>query len=374
MSKLQDLIDRLCPDGVEYVEIQKICNIITPPYKLKRNEYKLIGKYPIIDQGQKFIIGYTDDNLAILDKDEYILFGDHTREVKFVDFAFAQGSDGLKVIKVKGNVNTKYLYYCLKNLDIQSEGYSRHWTKLKVKVIPTPDLQIQIEIVRILDNFTELTTELTMELTTELTARKKQYEYYREKMLTFGYNVERVKLEEILTYEQTTKYIVSDTKYNDSFNIPVLTAGQSFILGYTNENTGIYNASKDNPVIIFDDFTTSFHWVDFPFKVKSSAMKILKLKDATNANFRYLYYAMKCIKYMPKEHKRQWISIYSKIKIPLPSLEEQQKIVDILDRFDTLCNDITKGLPAEIEARQKQYEYYRAKLLNFKEKANKNEL
>lgn len=85
----------------------------------------------------------------------------------------------------------------------------------------------------------------------------------------------------VLDYEQPTKYIVKNAKYDDNFNIPVLTAGQSFILGHTNETTGIYEASKENPVIIFDDFTTSFHWVDFNFKVKSSAMKMLRLKRYT---------------------------------------------------------------------------------------------
>lgn len=174
----------------------------------------------------------------------------------------------------------------------------------------------------------------------------------------------------VMDYEQPTKYIVKDTKYDDEFEIPVLTAGQSFILGYTNESTGIFEASTDNPVIIFDDFTTSFHWVDFNFKVKSSAMKMLRLKKdrSHDANFRYLYYVMKNIQYVPVDHTRQWIEKYSKFKIPLPLIEEQQRIVDILDHFDRLCNDISEGLPAEIEVRQKQYEYYRDKLLTFKKK------
>ena len=85
-------------------------------------------------------------------------------------------------------------------------------------------------------------------------------------------------LGEILDYEQPTKYIVKSTDYDDSYETPVLTAGQSFILGYTDEVDGVYCASKEDPVIIFDDFTTSFHWVDFDFKVKSSAMKMLKLR------------------------------------------------------------------------------------------------
>ena len=93
---------------------------------------------------------------------------------------------------------------------------------------------------------------------------------------------EQRKLGETLKYEQPGAYIVDSTDYDDSYETPVLTAGQSFILGYTNETDGIKNASHDNPVIIFDDFTTSSHFVDFPFKVKSSAMKLLTLKDESD--------------------------------------------------------------------------------------------
>lgn len=165
----------------------------------------------------------------------------------------------------------------------------------------------------------------------------------------------------VMDYEQPTKYIVKDTKYDDEFETPVLTAGQSFILGYTNESAGIFEASTDNPVIIFDDFTTSFHWVDFDFKVKSSAMKILRLKKdkSHNADFRYLYHVMKNIQYVPVDHTRQWIEKYSKFKIPLPPLPIQKEIVNILDKFTKLTAELT----AELTARKHQYEYYRDTLL-----------
>ena len=169
--------------------------------------------------------------------------------------------------------------------------------------------------------------------------------------------VEYVKLGDCLKYEQPTKYQVSSKDYLDD-GIPVLTAGQTFILGYTDEISGIYLASKDKPVIIFDDFTTSFHWVDFNFKVKSSAMKLLT-PCSDCINFRYIYYAMKCIKYDTLEHSRQWISNYSQILIPLPPLEIQSRIVEVLDKMTTLT--------AELEARKQQYEYYRDKLLIFNE-------
>lgn len=159
----------------------------------------------------------------------------------------------------------------------------------------------------------------------------------------------------VVTFEQPTKYIVKSTKYNNDFSIPVLTAGQSFILGYTDETDNIYNASKNNPVIIFDDFTGAFKWVDFPFKVKSSAMKMLQA-DKNRTTLRYIFHVMGNIGLTSSEHKRLWIGIYSNIKIPLPPLSMQSEIVRILDNF------------TELTARKKQYGYYRDSLLTFREK------
>lgn len=178
--------------------------------------------------------------------------------------------------------------------------------------------------------------------------------------------VEFKKLGAILDYEQPTKYIVKSTDYNDLYPTPVLTAGQTFILGYTNETTGVYVATKDNPTIIFDDFTTSFHWVDFNFKIKSSAMKMLRPK-VPNISFRFIYYAMKCINYEPVDHSRHWKSKYSQFEIPLPPLDVQNEIVRILDTFTSH----TAELQAELQARKEQYEYYRNKLLTF-DKDDKN--
>ena len=178
------------------------------------------------------------------------------------------------------------------------------------------------------------------------------------------YNTEWEKLENLLDYEQPSKYIVKTTNYNNKFNVPVLTAGQTFVLGFTDEEENIYKASKQNPVIIFDDFTSGNHWVDFDFKVKSSAMKMLKPNKGVN--LRYCYYYMQTINIDSTEHKRLWISKYSKIKILLPSLPVQGYVVSILDKFDTLVHNISEGLPKEIEERKKQYEYYREKLLSFK--------
>lgn len=134
-------------------------------------------------------------------------------------------------------------------------------------------------------------------------------------------------LGELLPYEQPTEYIVESTDYDDSYKTPVLTAGKSFIIGYTNETKGIYTKL---PVIIFDDFTTSSKYVDFPFKVKSSAMKILSVNSEI-ADLKYLFYKMQTIQFDSANHKRYWISEYSKIKLDLPTLTEQQRIVNRIE-------------------------------------------
>ena len=147
-----------------------------------------------------------------------------------------------------------------------------------------------------------------------------------------------VRLGELLSYEQPTKYIVESTEYCDEYSIPVLTAGQTFILGYTNENSGIKYASKDNPVIIFDDFTTSSHYVDFQFKVKSSAMKLL-YSTSSNNNFYFIFQVLSRINYKPENHERHWISKFSLFEILFPSLPEQEAIGTF---FQTLDQEIAQ--------------------------------
>ena len=174
--------------------------------------------------------------------------------------------------------------------------------------------------------------------------------------------VEYRRIGDIADYEQPSNYLVKSTDYNDEFKIPVLTAGQTFILGYTNEKEGIYNASPEKPVIIFDDFTGAFKWVDFPFKAKSSAMKMITSKS--DVLIRYLFYLMGFLNYSSDEHKRLWISVYSELQVPVPPLEVQREIVRMLDSFTLLTAELT----AELIARKKQYEFYRDKLLSHDEK------
>ncbi|MBH0240630.1 restriction endonuclease subunit S [Helicobacter pylori] len=173
--------------------------------------------------------------------------------------------------------------------------------------------------------------------------------------------VEFRKLGEVLEYDQPNKYCVTSKEFDKSYPTPVLTAGKTFILGYTNEKDNIYQASKSSPVIIFDDFTTATQWVDFPFKVKSSAMKILLPKNPT-INIRFIFFYMQTIPYnIGGEHARHWISRYSQLEVPIPPLEIQQEIVKILDAFTELNTELN----TELKARKKQYQYYQNMLLDF---------
>lgn len=162
-------------------------------------------------------------------------------------------------------------------------------------------------------------------------------------------------LEDLLSYEQPTPYIVESTEYSDAFETPVLTAGASFILGYTDEAEGIYDQI---PVIIFDDFTTASKYVNFPFKVKSSAMKILTAnKELVLPKF--IYYRMQTIKFEHSTHKRYWIQQYSKIKVAVPSLSEQKRIVN---KIEELFSELDSAVET-LKKTKKQLAVYRQSVL-----------
>src|SRR5690606_5658787 len=157
------------------------------------------------------------------------------------------------------------------------------------------------------------------------------------------------KLGEVLDYEQPTNYLVSNTEYDNSFETPVVTAGKTFILGYTNERGGIFEKEK-LPIIIFDDFTTASQFVDFQFKAKSSAMKILKAKKENNIKF--IFEALQMINYEVGGHGRHWISVFSNLKIPFPTLQEQKKIANFLSSIDSKI-DIENQFLQKLEEQKK---------------------
>ena len=161
--------------------------------------------------------------------------------------------------------------------------------------------------------------------------------------------------EDLLDYEQPTKYIVNSTDYNDAYEMPVLTAGKSFIKGYTNETEGIF---ENLPTIIFDDFTTASQYVDFKFKVKSSAMKIL-VPTSKLVNMRFAFYCMQVNQIRNDTHKRYWISVYAKKKFLLPSLVEQKAIIY---KIEELFSDLDKGI-ADLNLAKDQLAIFRQAVL-----------
>lgn len=150
------------------------------------------------------------------------------------------------------------------------------------------------------------------------------------------------KLADCLDYQQPTAYLVSGTNYNDSYKTPVLTAGKTFILGYTSERHGVF--SKNLPVIIFDDFTTATQFVDFPFKAKSSAMKILQAKEGVSIKF--MYESMQMISYEVGVHERHWISKFAPMSVLLPHPKEQKKIAECLTSLDELITAQSQKIDA----------------------------
>lgn len=167
-------------EGVDFVLVCDAFRAVKTPKGIKRSNYSSLGKYPVVDQGAELIAGYTDQELSI--HGDYVVFGDHTRAVKWVDFPFVVGADGTKVLRAVDGILPKFSYHCMSNLQIENLGYSRHWKIVNSMQIPLPSLEVQQDIVDKLDTMQALIDNLKQER--EL--RKAQFEYYREKLLTFN--------------------------------------------------------------------------------------------------------------------------------------------------------------------------------------------
>ena len=362
MSKLEKLIQQYCPDGVEWKKIEELCKTKTPPCKLKTNEYQEYGVYPIIDQGQKPIAGYTDNEDALVDDGEYILYGDHTCIVKYHNGCFAQGADGLKILISPSN-NSKYVYYAFCAYNLLSTEYKRHWTQAKEIEIPVPPLPVQEKIVRILDTFTELQAELQA----ELQKRQQQYNFYRDNLLSFEgrTDVQWKKLGKmcsILRGNRLTKaQLSSDGRYK-VFHGGIEPIGRYDECNREANTTMVINVGASAGTV---GFSKDMFW---------SSDGCFCLSHTPLFSGRYLYYYLQTREpYLMSRVRRAGIptldgKILEELIIPVPPVNEQNRIVSILDRFDTLTTDLSQGLPAEIEKRRQQYEYYRDKLLTFKQK------
>lgn len=399
MSKLERLLEELCPDGVEYKTIDNIstrlkgmsgvskkwyesgnCQFIE--YKnvyqnLKINIYQLpyatvkkLDSQTILNQGDILFTSAseTPNECAISSVIEDII-----KEGVFLD-------DHLFGIRLRDkNVNPVYLnYYChtnefRKKVSKVVRGVTRFYVSLpdfmKIKV-PVPPLPIQEEIVRILDSFTELKAQLEE----ELEARKKQYEWYRDSLLSCGSNTPVYKLKEVAQYSKAKidAKDVDEHSYIGVDNLLLNKKGKttsSYVPSegrLTKYNSGDILIGNIRPYlrkIWFSNVEGGTNGDVLTIQVTSEKVlpRYLFFQLSSESFFRYDIKNSKGAK-MPRGNK----DAIMRYEIPIPPLEEQQRIVDILDRFDKLCNDISEGLPAEIDARQKQYEYYRDKLLTFK--------
>lgn len=382
MSKLEELIQKYCPDGVEWQKIEDICKVITPPYKLKTDEYQSQGRYPIIDQGQQIIAGFTDNETAVLEAREYVLYGDHTCIVKYHKGSFAQGADGLKIL-LSPNNSPKYVFYALSAFNLTSTEYKRHWTQAKEIEIPIPPLPVQEEIVRVLDTFTELQAELQA----ELQKRLQQYEYYKWSILEslscptkhitdIALIKARVGWQRLTTAEYLSSgdyYLITGTDFKNGqidFGNCVFVSKERYEM-----DPNIIVGKGD--ILITKDGTLGkvAYLADEPDKPTTLNSGVFRIHITDkNVSPRYLFHyftskyftdfvnSVKTGSTIPHLTQQGLVSL----DIPIPSLEKQNRVVSILDRFETLTNDLTAGLPAEIEKRRQQYEYYRDQLLTFK--------
>ena len=287
--------------------------------------------------------------------------------VQYYKGKFITGDNRIARVKKSSELSTKFLYYYLmNNLQIISSFYRgsgiKHPDMSKVLdlKIPVPPLEIQEKIVQTLDKMTEYATELT----SELTSRNKQYSYYRDKLLSFEDEIYQVEWKELREVCEIVRGIRITKKELLKEGYPVVSGGTSF-MGYTNE----YNREK-NTITIAQYGTAGYvNWQTEKFWANDVCFSVYPKESISN---KYLYYFLMNKQDYLYEISNRTAVPYSiskekilRIKIPIPPLEIQEKIVQILDKFNTVCNDLNIGLPKEIELRQKQYEYWREQLLNF---------
>lgn len=419
MSNWEELIERLCPDGVEYKTLGEIATDIYRGAGIKRDQIRKIGT-PCVRYGEIYTtygiffdscVSYTDESLLTTKKYfEYgdILFAITGESVEDIAKSCAYvGHEkclaGGDIVVLKHNEDPKYLSYALATADARRQ---KSFGKSKNKVVhssvpaikniqlPVPPLEVQREIVRILDNFTFLTTELAA----ELAARQKQYEYYRDLLLTFKPNESTILNER--TNELELSIAIRWMKLGDICDVrdgthdsPKQTLNGKYLITSKNikngtiDYAGSYFISNEDfdkinlrsKVEINDILFTMIGTIGEIGLVKNEpdyAIKnvgLIKTNNELLSRFLKHYLKSKQVKKYIDNNKSQgsqsFLALGKLRNIPIPILKTQriETIVGILDRFDALCNDISSGLPAEIESRQKQYEYYRDKLLTFKE-------
>lgn len=369
MSRIDDLIKEHCPDGVEFKSIEKACIVANNKRKPVKSSLRTSGTIPYYGANniQDYVEGFTHEgNYVLIAEDGSASLDNYS--IQYTEGKF-WANNHVHVIKGSKELKNRFLFHYLRSMNFRpflSGGERAKLTKAKLLeiTIPIPPLPVQQEIVDILDAFTKLEAELEA----ELEARRQQYAHYRNSLLSFneiGTNVEREScfvqwrsLGEIAKIKHGKDY-----KKLKSGNIPVY--GSGGIMTYVDQ----YSYNKPTVLIPRKGTITNIFYTEEPFwNVDTIYYTDI---DTDQISPKFFYYFMKTVDLISLDtgsgRPSLTMEILNKIQVPVPSLEEQEHIVAILDKFDALVNDISSGLPAEITARRKQYEHYRNQLLTFKE-------
>ena len=386
MSKLEELIQQYCPDGVEYRPLVECCDILDGKRKPITKGARQPGPYPYYGANgiQDWVADYIFDGIYVLvGEDGSVITPSGTPVVNWAEGQIWVNNHA-HILAEKSGVLLRFLFYYIQTIDIHDlvHGNIPKLTQgdLKELTIPIPPLPVQEEIVRVLDTFTELQAELQA----ELQKRLQQYNYYRDKLLSFEgrTDVEWKRLGDIC--KKVCSGGTPSRGNGDYFkgNIPWLrTQEVDWSDIYDTEIKITEGAVKkssaklipENCVIVAMYGATAGKAAINKIPLTTNQACCNLQIDSNKALYKYVYYCV-CNEY---EHIKALgqgsqnninAQIVKDYLIPVPPLAEQQRIVDILDRFDSLTNDLTAGLPAEIEKRRQQYEFYRDKLLTFKRK------
>ena len=378
MSKIEELIKKLCPEGVKFIRLGDYIKVLRGR-RLTTRDIIEDGEYPVY-HGGIIPIGMYDKSNRKANTTMIINVGASAGSVGYSDVDF-WSSDGCFCLEQNDIYNNRFLYHLMltKEKLLQSKVRKAGIPTLDNKIVenlilPVPPLEVQCEIVHVLDDFTLLSAELSA----ELKAREKQYNFYKEKLLTFSEkdtNIEWVSLGTYCKRLRGTAITAGKMKEiaEENGNVKVFAGGKTMI--FTDES----NIPSEDIIRVPNIIVQSRGIIDFIYYDKPCSYKreMWSYTLENTITLKYIYYYLKNnVEYFRQRGSQMGsmpqisLDVTEKYKIPIPDIKEQERIVNILDRFDKLCNDISEGLPAEIEARQKQYEYYRDKLITFKELLN----
>ena len=317
--------------------------ISTNKIKIKQNEYLNQGNFPIIDQGQNYIGGYTNDNEKIINCNfPIIVFGDHTKVVKLINFKFAPGADGVKVVRPLSFFTPKIFFYFTKYLakKIPDKGYSRHFQYIEKEKIPLPPINEQN---RIVEKIEELFSDLD-KVAEELKKTQEQLKIYRQAVLLNMYlpkeNWEKKPFNECFISISPGDKKVKQKEYLLKAKIPVIDQGESLIGGYSNDNSVVQNINL--PIIIFGDHSRRFKYIDFRFSVGADGTKILKANEFLCPKF--AYYHCLILRYPNKGYSRHFQYLRKTFLFYPKSIDKQKNIVKMIESRFSVCDKLEETI------------------------------